>query len=302
VPATPPTPATLAPYTTNDAMGPYFVFWERAASVDRSAWPALFREIVVRSNPALFSAKVLSPGSTAADEEALAHALEGYFDAIEPHLPAIRRLDADVRASLDAYTRSFARVFPDFAWGGTVWFTPSLRTFDGALRPVGGREALLFGLDGIALFHGDGANLEPLFHHELFHVYHEEHAHLHEGDAQPLWVALWTEGLAVHVAHVLDPGASDDDLLLIDHLRERAGAVQGRLAREMTARLDEISPQADREFFLTSSGRPDIPARSGYWIGFLVAERVAHTRPLERLVSMRGADLRSAIAAALAEL
>ena len=47
-------------------------------------------------------------------------------------------------------------------------------------------------------------------HHELFHLYHSR---AFEG-CDAVWCGLWREGLAVHVAAELNPGASDAELVL----------------------------------------------------------------------------------------
>jgi hypothetical protein len=49
---------------------------------------------------------------------------------------------------------------------------------------------------------GNSGKVAPLFHHELFHIYHDQF--LPEQDSEPLYVSLWHEGLAVHHELVAD--------------------------------------------------------------------------------------------------
>ena len=76
-----------------------------------------------------------------------------------------------------------------------------------------GRTLCYLGVDVIARLYGSTANLSVLFDHELFHVYHRQVApSLFEGDE--LWKSLWIEGLAEYVSWRMNPGSTEDDVLL----------------------------------------------------------------------------------------
>ena len=104
----------------------------------------------------------------------------------------------------------FRTVFPDLSPDIPVIFMPSLRSFNGQVRDLDefGRPGLLLGVDFI-IERGD--NLDILFSHEFFHVYHE--GHLKPGSTgQSMATPLWKEGLAVYVSGVLNPGQDDANL------------------------------------------------------------------------------------------
>jgi hypothetical protein len=52
-------------------------------------------------------------------------------------------------------------------------------------------------------------------------------------------------------------------------------------------------------YFLGGTAQGERPPRSGYYVGYLVARRVAGEKPLRELANLRGPELRAAIASAL---
>ena len=70
---------------------------------------------------------------------------------------------------------------------------------DGGTRSVKGQRYLVFGADVMARVTTPGRE-RPFFHHELFHVYNEKFF----SECDPLWCALWMEGLAVYVSERLN--------------------------------------------------------------------------------------------------
>ena len=231
----PATPDSVAGWTTTDVMPDWWTFWDRAADLPRAEQHALFSELVVSRHPALFGEAVLSLDLTAPFE--LAPRVETFLDAVPPLVPTMRRFSDQLDAELPRNRETFTAAFPDFAWRGTVYFTVSLLAFDGAVREVDGAESLVFGLDKIAQIHaqihGDSDSLAPLFHHELFHVYHfGTHTPFGPGPNR-LYHALWAEGLAVWVSRELNPDAKLEDILVTPELVAAADAMMPALAHEL---------------------------------------------------------------------
>jgi TorA maturation chaperone TorD len=83
---------------------------------------------------------------------------------------------------------------------------------------------------------------------------------------------------------------------------ERARATLPKLAGELRAKLDSKSPEDYQTFFLGNSQRKDLPARSGYYVGYLVARELGRTRSLPELARMQGRPLRDAIEVVLRQL
>lgn len=194
---------------------------------------------------------------------------------------------------------SFEHRFGPMTGYPPVYLVNSLGEFDGGTRELAGRPVLLFGADVIARLHM-GHDIQPFFHHELFHLYHQRHF----SECAQAWCGLWTEGLAVYVAKSLNPKATDEDLLLTQPEPLRA-AVDGR--RELAvctvvAQLDSRDEKVMGALF--SSGRlsPELPPRFGYYVGYLAAGELGRTRSLKQLAAMKPAQVRPALEAALRRL
>ena len=162
-----------------------------------------------------------------------------------------------------------------------------------------GRSALLFGVDVIAAIHGRGARVAPLFHHELFHVYHTRGQ---GGSGRPLIQSLWAEGLATLVARRLNPSASDAAIFgLPSTTPARVAQELVALAAHVRSRLDSTSHEDYAELFLGNEPDAAIPRRSGYVLGYLVANRLRRDgQSLRELAQLEGPALRQAVDGALA--
>jgi hypothetical protein len=195
--------------------------------------------------------------------------------------------------------RSFADTFTDFHSAGHIVLLHSLGEMDGGTRNVRGQTYLVFGADVMAKLIAPGKE-KPFFHHELFHVYNAQFF----DECEPLWCALWMEGLAVYVSQQLNPGATDSDLLLMSPRPIRA-AVDANLNRAVCAiraRLDSTVQQDYAAFFFGNSSFEDLPPRAGYYIGYLAMKQLGASHSLSALAHLTQQQARSALEAALAGL
>lgn len=211
----------------------------------------------------------------------------------------MRKLTKEIESNLRNFDRSFRQAFPSFSWAGKVYFTVSVDAFDGAVRRVNSEMALLFGIDEIAKLHGAAASLEPLFHHELFHMHHG-HVNPSPKDDRTLLYPLWNEGLAVFVAKKLNSKATWAQLVLSDEMVRQGTRLLPTLAKELRPHLKGSTEEYYRDFFLGAGKRQGIPNRVGYFVGFRVVQEVAKDRTLNELVSLRGKELFSAVDSVLA--
>jgi len=159
--------------------------------------------------------------------------------------------------------------------------------------------ALQRGADVIARLHL-AHDIQPFFHHELFHVYH---AQFFDECAQA-WCALWMEGLATLAAQRLNPGASDAELLLNQPRPIRADVERDRSAAVCAvARLVDSKAAADYAgLFSNGPALEGLPPRVGYYVGYLVAEEAARGRSLMSLAHLRNPAARKVVDAAFAGL
>ncbi len=295
-----------------NVMPEVWAFWKEAEHLEPSVRAALFRKHVVARHPSLFTNAVVGLDPTR--PVVLDDRIEAFVATFPERAPTMRRLSRSIEEDLVRHQRSFMTLFPDFVWDGRTVFTVSLDAFDGALREVDGRMTLLFGLDKIAALHGEAADIAPLFHHELFHVYHLALLAPAEGEPPRLYQALWFEGLAVHVAKSMHPEAAPTVLTLKEEMFQVSETRRRELFGELAAHLDSSDAALYRDFFRGSGSRPDAPPRIGYFLGLRVAEHIAaqiakatkhppgSAANLRELARLRDPELRQAIAEALAAL
>jgi hypothetical protein len=288
-------------YTVKDLTPTFWRFWDEARDKPEAEQLRLLRERVVATHPDVYTAGVLNLDTTRPLDEALAQRWPRYLSFAGAHLDTARALSASLKRDMPRYEARFRRTFPDLAYTGEVYFLASLGAFDGGTREVKGRTALLFGVDVIARIYGEKASLESFFDHELFHIYHQQFPDPElEGT---LARALWKEGLAIYVAWTLSPEAPESVIFgLPADMPERARAALPRLAGELRARLDSKSPEDYRNFFLANPQREDLPGRSGYYVGYLVARELGRTRSPFELARLHGQPLREAIEGVLRQL
>ena len=265
-------------------------FWRRAPGATPEEQVRAFDDLLRAPHPTLYTPAVLGlpePLSTSVPER---------LKKAAGFRPDPARVD-EVRRTLDADLQSaavqFRKTFPDFVSRRPISVVCSLGAFDGGTRPIEGAEALLFGPDVIAAFRPRGFNLRPFLEHELFHVHH---GNLHPDAPENVAQELWEEGLATYVSAALNPGATHDEISVPDRLIAEAAPRIPELSRRLLAHLDDPSGGPTyRQFFLASTEKVEVPSRSGYLIGWQIAERLGRTRSLAELAAMSPAQSRAAI-------
>lgn len=285
--------ASAAPPAIIDLTGDYIRYFHATENLPVAERVARFKALMATRIPGFYDAARV--GAPAAEYDSyIARSFER-FPAIEAKFTARAAAVAGQLADAQA---DFARTFPDSTAMPPIYLLHSLNEMDGGTRELGGRTVLVFGADVIARTHRDDANERPFFEHELFHVYHAPRF----GACKPLWCALWEEGLATYVAARLNPGATDDELLLpaADMARIKAGQAAAVCAIRSLA----LSEQEDgyRKLFNGGSNLPGLPERAGYFVGYLVAERLGERRTLAELAAWPVATARAKVRATLAAM
>jgi len=293
------TPTFVASYKVVNVMPSFWHFWEQSQTLDDAARVRLFRELVLQPNKEVFE------GFTGTSSDAR---LARYLVNVQPYIPGMRRFSQRVETELPRYGRVFKRKFPDAKGIGEIYFMPNLLGgWDAGAGNPGGHPMLVFGVDSIVKLKKEGFNLATLFHHELFHLYHDQfHPEWRDKNRAkgeiPLYWLMWSEGLATYVSKVLNPKASNDEILLPDELVQNTEQQMPKLARELRENLDSTSTDTFMNFLSASPRRKDIPARCGYYIGMLVARELNRKHSLRELARLRDQQLRREIEVALIKL
>ncbi|HET9158321.1 MAG TPA: hypothetical protein VFN91_16720 [Myxococcaceae bacterium] len=274
-------------------------FWRRAANATSEQQARAFEELLRAPHPTLYTPDVLGLDEPLAKSvsERLAK-LPARFRPDPVRVEEVRRtLDADIQ---DAAVQ-FRKTFPGFVASRPVSVVCSLGAFDGGTRKVEGASMLLFGPDVIAAIRPRGFNLRPFLEHELFHVHHEA---LHPDAPDTVGGSLWEEGLATYVSAALNPGATHDEISVPDALIAKSTPRLAELAGRLLAHLEDASSgPVYRQFFYGSTEKDrEVPPRSGYVVGWRIAEAAGKTRSLAQLAAMSPAESRALVERGLREL
>lgn len=213
--------------------------------------------------------------------------IPGYPEVNDARLVEFARL---IGPAVTKAQRSFDKAFPDFRCRAFVGISAAFFQFDGhTYADRSGRTHLLFGLELIALLH-DKADLPAFFDHELFHLYQSQVGPRSDND-ELVWRALWKEGLATYASRRLNPGLSVSQVLFFPtDLKAQVDADRPRIAGLLLQDLDSADGYG-RWFQARPS--PGIPMRSGYYLGYLLAEHLGRGKSLAELARMPSAQVRS---------
>jgi hypothetical protein len=292
------------PYRLVDLMPRYWAFREATRGTPVAEQIRRFRAEVIAAEPRFYQ-QVIGPTDDAR--------VSRFLTTMERYDSAARRLGAELPAALPLSWQRLRRLFPDLAPGVRIFVVPSVFTSNGQVRYLDDSMVVMLGPDvsayvEVAIDSGRRTPPELNLEHELAHYHHWGHnpeiaraakTFFEPGASAQLYYNLWSEGLATYVARRLNPDVPLGWVLGpgLDPVAHQA-IVPG-LAREFLAKLDSRSETDVPDLFYLSGRRKDIPARSAYYLGYLVVERLAQRYSLTELVRLGGPLLRREIGQAL---
>lgn len=271
-----------------DLMPSFWPYWEAARDAEPADQYRLFNQMLRAPNAELYDS--ILQGLPIGPDELVPRAMR----LMRPFEPTMRALSGQLAAELPRQLAMFRESFPDFRCTTPIYFLFAVGAFDGATRQVGGRAALLFGMDVIARIHGQ--LLTPLVVHELFHVHHDA---VVPNSPHRLYWAVWKEGLATYVSRRLNPNVAETQVCCLPDVPAVTAAMP-TLIPELLSRLDSET-QADYARYLLG-GATDIPARSGYYLGYRVAAQLGESRSLAQLARLPPEAVRPLLESALRAL
>jgi hypothetical protein len=284
-----------APYELVDLATPYTAFWEETQKLPTAERVAAFKTRFDKLLPGYYSIERVTWTTAEKYDARIARSFEKFPEIRERFMAAT----ANFSRLLAPAHQSFKQTFPDLKPIGPIYLVNSLNEFDGGTREWGGKARLMFGIDVMVQVH-DYPDETPFFHHELFHVYHQQYFH----GCEEAWCALWAEGLATLVAHRLTPGATDAQLLLTSPKPLRPEVERDRKAAvcAVVSRLDSKNPDDLGGLFSSGPQVGDLPPRFGYYVGYLVAEEAAKGRSLMDLAHLDSKAAREIVNESLKKL
>lgn len=224
----------------------------------------------------------------ASPESARAHLVK-YLGELPMYEARVRAASASIPGEMERAGALLRERFPGAVIDTPVVIAPSLFSFDGATRVVEGRLHLYFAPDGMVRWHDAGDDACVFFTHELFHVHHARHLP-ESSEREPLWAAVWREGLATYVSGELCGVRDEGALLLQRKLPVASRAAWTKLVTALEVALDTTDEATYWSFF---GGRaPEgLPERGAYFVGLHVARRIATRRPLGDLPRLTAVEV-----------
>jgi hypothetical protein len=256
-------------------------FSQLVAATADLAPPARAEAFVARfaeKHPDFYSEQLFGPR-----EKIVERAVRLFDPEVRPKFIGARSITLDdvlatgrtITADYDRIEATFRKAFPDYTCETPISFGLSLYMFDGnQWTETPGKSRMRFGVEMITLLHPP-RQLPAFFHHELFHIYQAQQLRetVPQDAQQPVWWALWNEGLATYVSSKLNPTLTASEIFWIPRdLEEQMQPKLAEAARLMLADLDGHDGYS--RWFMASSNAPGLPVRSGYYLGYLMAKQL----------------------------
>lgn len=281
-------------------MAPFFKVYKQDAPSRR----LVAMKDLLAKHPALYGQIIPVPGDEQlakyiADQEPKLHIQGLIADAIEAQFPK----------TLATFEKHVGPLKPT-----TVYVAPSLFTSNGQVRMVQDHPVVVFGPDVQAYVVENIApqnspyDVRALVAHEFFHAQHyavnpeiasSANALFAQSGKPPLYLNLWIEGLATCVSMMFDGDGRVTDALMSEELSRDFPVRLPQVAQEFRAKLVSASDDDYRDFFWLSGQRTDLPKRSGYALGAVVADRIVHKIGVDGAMRLQGESLKVAISDAL---
>lgn len=258
----------------------FVTFWDATQGMPEPQRVAAFHQQVGAKFPGFYGVQRYQ-GDSAAIDQRIAKALTNFGALRQAYVAKIDQFDAD----LPRHMTTFSTAFPQFKPNVPIYLLHSLSEMDGGTRDLDGKNYLIFGADMMTRLHA-GDNEAAFFHHELFHIHHDARAPECEG--QGMWQPLWREGLATYVSQVLNPNASESEMLLTfpeGSLPKLKATLYASLAHLETV-LDNPDDAQYAPLFMMKQDSTGLAPRRGYYMGYLVARDIGKTRDVKTLANL----------------
>lgn len=180
-------------------------------------------------------------------------------------------------------TAKFVKYFSDVNFPHAIYAAPAIK-FDGkAYRD----QVIGFGIDLLVELNQKNFKINPqvLYTHELFHIYHARASQIQKYAriANSPMFFLWQEGLACYLSQLMNQPVSLLEVLFSQDLAQVSDDGIYWLAAKFLQEVNLASNSAQFKnwhsrwfkFYESSPTGPDIPARSGYLLGYRVAQLIA---------------------------
>lgn len=263
-------------------------FWETSRTLPNEEKVAAFKSHFDPLIPGFFRSKYFDP------------LIGKSLDSFEQDRRGIEVVSRSFGISLKPAKEKFSAIFGASPVDTPIFLIHSTGELDGSVRRIQGKDHLVFGADRIAkrLDAAGKVNIQPLLHHEVFHLHHNKHF---TGCWDTLWCDIWREGLATFAAESLNPDASAEDLGIAD-LRAALDEDPSPAICLVAGKLDSKDQNERRDFISMNFTVSGMPPRFGYYVGYLAAKELSSSHMLPKLAEMQPSQVRPILEQSLRRL
>ncbi|MFD2569267.1 hypothetical protein ACFSUS_01395 [Spirosoma soli] len=255
---------------------PYYAYQQSALANPNVDKLALFRQHVLGADSAFYQQVIGSRDSAS---------LASFLTLVDGNLNGrIRRLEAAFNGQYAKAMQQITSRFPIARqFSNKVYVCLSLFSSNGQVRKLNTKYVVYYGLDVAAYFKAEHDDLLPLIEHEYFHllqanlnpaVYDQINASFSSADTCPIYVHLFSEGLATYFPKHLNPSMALGKALFNDSLATQCKPIQGQLAGQLLRVIDSKDKTDLYQFFSIKSEKTTVPDRAAYYIGAEVTRRL----------------------------
>lgn len=289
-----------SPYKVINLMPAFWQAYEQVKDKDIKEQTKEFYEIFIRQYPDIFNANNLGISQENFEAEAKTKLAIFLFD-LKKHVFKLQKISDQISNNFEANEENFLSRFPDFNWKGTIYFLPILTSFISKQTTINNGQVLIFGLDTIAFKNDQNINFWPIFHHELFHLYHQQFQAnaKHLNFEQPLYDFIWQEGLACYVASLLNPEINKGEILQLDFNNKATVIPLQTIAQILRANLRTSPKEFYQDCFGLSnkldSNLSENYVDSGNYLSFLLAEKLVLAQTFPKAILLKKQDLEKSL-------
>lgn len=104
---------------------------------------------------------------------------------------------------------------------------------------------------------------------------------------------VWLEGVATYVSYQLNPKIPLEEIFLGQKVQTEVAPKTANLSQKIVDNFDNGSPEVWKPFLSARKVNDEIPPRSGYYIGYKIAEELGKKMSLPKLAELKGEKLQT---------
>lgn len=275
------------PYKVINLIPKLVDFWAKAEGLDIESQTKLFQDTFIKPYPELFNKEILKLSDENADK-LLERKIQAFLFDLKKQSASFLRVHNRLNNELVDNEEKFLSRFPNLKWNGTIYFFPSLSSFISKQTIINNKEVLLIGVDTIAFTRKEQTQLWPIFHHELFHLYHQQFQPnaKHLNFDQPLYDFIWNEGLACYITSLLNPDTTKGEIIQLGSLKETPKEPLLQIIKVFRDNLGATPEKLHQDYFNLDTTIDEKYTNTGNYISFLAAERLVLGQPLTKVLQI----------------